>query len=282
MQKFDREQLVLMVEVVFNGALTMICDMLPPAVPLNEMTDPLEKIVLRIEGIVCSIGSTLPSLFASITNEGMGTCEFSQFNQFSMVIDGIVKKRTDPNWVGLVNSPYYPPCRGMAEEFVDQHFKDYLEDLEPMDLTEDEDLIDEIGDEGIVLADGTSMSFRNLARILKEISNPKLLEPYVRSKDGAFKAHVESSLKETARLLACFPQLAEVKFNRLTPVENTDEHDKAMLWRLAQNRQTGKLAHMSLSLSERLPFFTDPTSAGFDAELTRQLREMVPHWFDQK
>lgn len=121
--KFDREQLVFVVDAVFDGAFDRIASSLPNCIDHHEYLNRLAEINDFILGAISVVGQTLPVLFAQLTGEGMGTGDFAEFAEFEIIVNDYWSVVTDKP---VKKEPPRPDFRPLAEKFVDVHFADYL------------------------------------------------------------------------------------------------------------------------------------------------------------
>lgn len=122
MKKFDRDQLVFVVDVMFMGVIDKIQGCLLPVNDNLKGTDEEKDIVNYVAGCRYTIGIQLPILYAQLTGDGMGTGEFPQFDVF----ERRVEKFKEIQWSATPGDGTFPDCRDLAEEFVDSFFSDYL------------------------------------------------------------------------------------------------------------------------------------------------------------
>lgn len=127
--KFDRDQLIFMIEMIFDGALDRIDAVLPDdATDEDIMRNWEEKKDELVDAIGCYtdvVGATIPCVFSSLTDDSMGVGEFHQFDLFEKLVEEHIRQKTHPK----LNRDAYimpPSCHELARVFVDEHFGDYL------------------------------------------------------------------------------------------------------------------------------------------------------------
>lgn len=64
-----------------------------------------------------------------------------------------------------------------------------------------EQIVDEVNDTGVILADGTRLQFWQLGRILDELSETSLLRVLPGIRDAINVDHTSSTFKEAGRIL---------------------------------------------------------------------------------
>lgn len=121
--KMNRNQLITVVEVMFNGAVDKIQSCLPTVISVEEYNQNKDVINSYIHGVVQTVGIQLPVLYATLTDDGMGTNHFPQFDEFNTMANDYIQKQTgdnpDPN-------DTFPDIKNLAAAFVDWAFVDYL------------------------------------------------------------------------------------------------------------------------------------------------------------
>ncbi len=122
-KKFDREQLVFMVDAVFSGAVDKIVSSLPTCIPVNEYLKNEMSIREYIHGVINTVGSILPIMYAQLTDDGMGTNDFAEFQPFEEMVEKYIADQTS---VRVNNEDKFPDTRRLAESFVDYTFDEYL------------------------------------------------------------------------------------------------------------------------------------------------------------
>lgn len=131
MRKFERDQLELVVKVIFRAAVDRVDSALPSDATdgSGEMADFLENEAERramIHGYIGSVAAALPVLYAHLTDDGMGIGDFPEFEDFEARVKDYVALKLDPATNNHVFSPDEPYIHDLARTFVDTSFKDYL------------------------------------------------------------------------------------------------------------------------------------------------------------
>lgn len=121
MKKFDREQLVLMVDTCIRSAWDVIQGCLPSGGPKDAAKWRRESGKDMIHGAKQVFAHFVPILFASTHDDGMGIGEFVGWTRFEQLVDSFVEgvKHTGELGTG-------PDLDKLAEEIVDTEFSDYL------------------------------------------------------------------------------------------------------------------------------------------------------------
>ena len=128
-RKFDREQLVFMVDVILCSAMDRIGSSLPDEVPLDEYYEHEKEIEAWINSAIETAGMGMAVLCAQLTGEGLGIGDALDIIGFDMFVRDFKIERLNPNWEGLkAGELHTPDCRSLAEKFVNEVFKEYLED----------------------------------------------------------------------------------------------------------------------------------------------------------
>lgn len=129
-KKFDREQLVFMVEVIMASTFDNSENILPPNVTPKEY----EKNIIAFRGWINSsietAGWNLSILYAQLTGDGMGTCDAIDtpivgekgFRDLVWAFEKSRKNRCRYKKGERIT----PDCRKWAEKWVDEVFKEYL------------------------------------------------------------------------------------------------------------------------------------------------------------
>lgn len=123
-KKFDREQLVFIVETAMYAAFDHIASSLPTVVPLEYCPEAVHEV---IHGCKATIGHFVPILYAQLTNDGMGIGDFDGWAEFEKLVDDLTHRRTRPGYKEEPGELYYPDCRELAEKIVDKAFDVYLD-----------------------------------------------------------------------------------------------------------------------------------------------------------
>jgi hypothetical protein len=74
----------------------------------------------------------------------------------------------------------------------------------------DEPIIDSVGDDGIILSNGTELSYLDLHRILTELGNANLLRSTI-LRDRFSADHAAQTFKEAGRVLGVVNQIQQAK-----------------------------------------------------------------------
>ena len=119
MTRFNREQLVLMAYVIITAAWDRIQAFLPSnASDIADYESRPMEVQNIIHGIVSTVASGLPILYAQVSGDGMGIGDFAGFTEFEQQVEDFIKATTDPNRPADVS---HPNARPMAEAFVDKY-----------------------------------------------------------------------------------------------------------------------------------------------------------------
>jgi hypothetical protein len=126
-RKFDREQLIFVIEATLCGALDRIESSLPDTIPLAEYNEHEDGIKSWVMAAKETAGMTLAILWAQLNNDGLGAGDALEVVGFEKVVADFVAERTDPDWPGSKEGDKsHPDCRPLAEIFVDKMFDQYL------------------------------------------------------------------------------------------------------------------------------------------------------------
>ena len=128
--KLTKDQIVFAVEAVLTGAWDRIDSALPDvATDAGCMADWLENQTSRremIHGQVSVVAATLPIIYATLTDDGMGIGDFNQFETFENQVENYIRRKTDPKINFPGNHLVYPDSHYLAKEFVEDYLSDYL------------------------------------------------------------------------------------------------------------------------------------------------------------
>jgi len=128
-RKFDREQLVFMVDVILDSAMDRIATALPDELDFETCNMNMKSVDAWIISATETAGTGMAVLYAQLTGEGIGIGDCLSFSRFETFVQYFKEKRLDPNWTGLNNGdPFIPDCRKLAENFVDEMFKEYMDE----------------------------------------------------------------------------------------------------------------------------------------------------------
>ena len=119
-RRFDREQLVFVVESIMLAAFDTIASALPPTVPMTDYLERKHDIGEYIQGITNTVGLALPILFAQLNDEGMGQQDFHGWQEFEKTVVDFIERQTTGH-----EDPW-PSFHAIAELFVDKSFVEYL------------------------------------------------------------------------------------------------------------------------------------------------------------
>ena len=143
--KFDREQLIFVVESILTGAVDMVEGMLPTSISWEELQlvehEETADLSEYQRGAIASAGMSLSIFAAQLLNDGIGSSDAlvaagdfgtrmenfvraSWQDEGQPVFDKINKSNGNYNVKDVL--PGYPDCRVLAEEFVGKIFSDYL------------------------------------------------------------------------------------------------------------------------------------------------------------
>lgn len=135
-KKFDREQLIFVVECMLGSAMDRLEMQIPPTVSLDDLRiarrtsdDPTGINMIKEVAYECAqlAGHMLSVFYAQLTDDGMESQESLEIVKFERVMEDLLEERLDPDFKGLeVGERYIPDCRKMAEKFVKVVFGEYL------------------------------------------------------------------------------------------------------------------------------------------------------------
>lgn len=121
--RFNREQLIFICDLTFTSAWDMIEATLPCSDrDISDYRNNQEARGERILAAVHFVGTELPILYAHLTNDGMGICEFIEFAIFEAQVNQHIVKILTHGLVGIGR----PKTKPLAKSFVDRYFSDYL------------------------------------------------------------------------------------------------------------------------------------------------------------
>jgi len=126
-KRFDREQLIFVVEAMLCGALDRIESAIPDTISLDEYNQHEDSIKSWVMAAKETAGMSLAVLWAQLNDDGVGIGDALHVLDFDKVVADFVAERTDPKWAGLKKGDkVHPDCRPLAEKFVNVMFEEYL------------------------------------------------------------------------------------------------------------------------------------------------------------
>lgn len=126
-RKFDREQLIFVIEAALCGAFDRIESCLPDTITLAEFNKHKDGINSWVMAAKETAGMTIAVLWAQLNDDGLGIGDALGVMGFEKEVDDFIAERTDPKWAGLKkDDKSHPDCRLFAEKFVDEMFDGYL------------------------------------------------------------------------------------------------------------------------------------------------------------
>ncbi len=136
-KKFDREQLVLVVEAILSGALDRL-GLPDDGIELEDRGGSSHLTEYEVGGFACA-GMALGVLYAQLMDDGLGiddalTCAGDFYKKCEQLVeyawktgyDQVVEKMKDAGNPEKLYGNWYPDTRWHAEDFVDSLFKKYL------------------------------------------------------------------------------------------------------------------------------------------------------------
>ena len=145
MFKFEREQLIFVVNAILCGAQDRIDSGLPDVISYEERNTTIQKLGSYEKGALESSGMSLATFYFKLTNDGLGIYDaLASAGNFHDVVENLMKyawndqgKHIKDRLVKFSESKslytmfdvypgYYPDTRKHAEIFVDNCFKNYL------------------------------------------------------------------------------------------------------------------------------------------------------------
>jgi len=135
-KKFDREQLIFVVECMLTSAVDRLEMQIPPTVSLDDLRiarrtsdDPTGVNMIQEVAYECAqlAGHMLSVFYAQLTEDGMESEEPLNIVKFERVMEDLLEERLDPDYKGYeIGQKCSPDCRKMAEKFVKVVFGEYL------------------------------------------------------------------------------------------------------------------------------------------------------------
>lgn len=126
---FNRQQLIVIVKTIFNGFAAQVQSSLPPVIPQTEFAKDHARVRSYIEGCLSTVASQLPCLYACLTNDGMGTGDFVEFEDLEKLTQEYIEKQTRQR-PGYDETGTFPDTDHLAYSFVARYFSPKWEDLE--------------------------------------------------------------------------------------------------------------------------------------------------------
>lgn len=124
-KRFTREQLLFVVQTIFNGATDQIQSCLPPSVPVEEVKADYNARLQYLKGIVNTVGIQLPIFYAQLNDDGMAAGEFVQFGDFNELFVKYMRAQLGMS-DGFNEDGTFPDTNHLAEEFVNEYLTDYI------------------------------------------------------------------------------------------------------------------------------------------------------------
>ena len=126
-KKFDRKQLVFIVDVILSAAVDRIDSVLPDSISHEEYKENEREIESWINSAIEIAGMGMAILYAQLTGDGLGIGDALDIIQFDIVIRDFKAHRTNSEYSKDGPNYYYPRnITTLAETFVDCVFKSYL------------------------------------------------------------------------------------------------------------------------------------------------------------
>jgi hypothetical protein len=129
-RKFDKNQLVLMVNVAMEGAMDRIESYLPQGISDEDKRDWNERsqyFNAHVSSCIETMGMTIAILYAQLTDDGLGIGDVIEASGIESVIEKMTKKRLSPRWKGpKVGERCSPDTEYLAKKFVKEFFSEYL------------------------------------------------------------------------------------------------------------------------------------------------------------
>ena len=125
--RFDRDQLVFVVNVILCGALDRIECCLPPTIPVEEFRENEDDIETWCKSAMETAGMTLAVLWAQLELDGVSAGDALEESGLIKLVKELVCQRTSSDFKGFkLGIPCFPDTKPLAESFVDKMFYDYL------------------------------------------------------------------------------------------------------------------------------------------------------------